>query len=250
MVACLVLQDLAAWLESAVRVDQRDRPVCRATVVTAVMEGMVTQVAREWMQLRPVRQRQVATAVTAELEALAATSPPDKPEMVATADEVVPAAPVAVASRAEQILTARQVVTQALVALVALVDRQLSEQVDAVVTAELVAPADLVDLVLPQVTVERVEMVRMAAMGDAAETQAARTAMVATADEAEPAGPVERVGQQSTQSPPAQVELEVLEDQAEPADLQDPVLALLELPERLESAAAAVQVAKRVLAQW
>jgi len=46
------------------------------------------------------------------------------------------------------------------------------------------------------------------------------------------------------------VELEVLEDQAEPADWQDPVLALLELPERLESAAATVQVAKKIFAQW
>ena len=72
--------------------------------------------------------------------------------------------------------------------------------------------------------------------------------MAATADAAEPVGPVERVGQQSIQSPPALVELEVLGDQAEPAERQDPVLALLELPERLESAAVAVQVAKRVWA--
>ena len=112
------------------------------------------------MQHRPVRQRQVATAVAAELEALEETSPPDKREMVAMADEVVPAAPGAVATRAEQILTARQVVTQALVALVALVDRQLSEQVDAVVTAEQAAPADPAGLVPLQVTAERVEMAR------------------------------------------------------------------------------------------
>lgn len=160
MVECLALQDLAASLESEVLVDQQDRQVCRATVATVATAGMVTQVAREWMQRRPVRQRQVATAVAAELEALEETSPPDKLEMVAMADGAAQVVPVEAASRAQPIQTARQAVTPVLVASVALVDRQLSEQVDAVVTAEQAAPADPAGLVPLQVTAERVEMAR------------------------------------------------------------------------------------------
>lgn len=174
------------------------------------------------MQHRPVRQRQEATAETAELEALAATSPQDKREMVATAEEAVPADLAAVASQAEQILTVRQAVTPAQGALVVLAERQPSEQVELVATAEQVVQQAPVAMVPQQVTAAPV-VTAPTVVPEAPVVQpdrAARMAMVAMVATPVTVGPVELVDlhQQTTSQLVTAEQAATVEARAEPAE--------------------------------
>ena len=206
------------------------------------------------MQHRPVRQRQEATAETAELEALAATSPQDKREMVATAEEAVPADLEVVASQAEQILTARQAATPVLEARVEQVERQPSEQAELVATAAQAVLQAPVELVPQRVTVGPVEMVRTVVPVVPVEAQAASTAMVAmvatVATRVMVHLVVTAVHHQQTTSQPAMVEPEAtVELRAEPVEQQDLVPVLPELQERLGSVAMAEWVVPAAVQQ-